>query len=211
MNGIKTIIWDWNGTLLDDAEICRSIINELLAARDLDELSLKKYKEIFTFPVKDYYQKAGFDFTKEAFEIPADEFMVSYHERIKIANLHQNAIEILAYAKNKYQQVIVSAMEHQSLNALIKKHNIHNYFHAISGINNHYAHSKTANAKQLISANGLTASEACLIGDTIHDYEVAESIGCECILIAKGHQSYERLASTGKIVLNSLIELKSYL
>ncbi len=211
MTGIKTIIWDWNGTLLDDTEICRSIINELLIKRNIPSLSIEKYKQIFTFPVKDYYHKAGFDFSKEAFEIPADEFMVLYHERIKTASLHSNANLILTYAKNKYDQFILSAMEHKSLNALIEKHNIHHYFQAISGINNHYAHSKTANAKKLITDHGLKTSEACFIGDTIHDHEVAEEIGCECILISEGHQSKSRLQTTGRIVVNNLLELKSYL
>ena len=88
---------------------------------------------------------------------------------------------------------------------------IQKYFKTISGINNHYAHSKTENAKALIFDHKIKPSSICLIGDTIHDHEVAESIGCECILISEGHQSKTKLKSTGRLVLNSLIELKSHL
>ena len=211
MVGIRSIIWDWNGTLLNDTELCRSIINELLTKRKLATLSLEKYKEIFAFPVKEYYEKAGFDFAKEAFEIPADEFILSYNERVKGASLHQDAIKILAFAKDNYTQFIVSAMEHHSLNNLVKAHHIHHYFKSISGIDNHYAHSKTANAKRIISNHGLKPSEVCIIGDTIHDHEVSEAIGCDCILISNGHQSKKRLLSTGRSVFNSLTEFKSFL
>ncbi|MCK4288095.1 MAG: HAD hydrolase-like protein, partial [Bacteroidales bacterium] len=62
---IKTIIWDWNGTLLNDIDICINSINILLEHRNIENLTKEIYKEIFTFPVKDYYSKAGFDFTKE--------------------------------------------------------------------------------------------------------------------------------------------------
>ncbi len=211
MEGIKTIIWDWNGTLLDDAEICRNIINKLLTNRNIPSLSIEKYKQIFTFPVKDYYRKAGFDFSKEAFEIPADEFMFSYHKIIKTASLHKGTNIILNFAKKKYKQFIVSAMEQDSLVNLVQKHNIHHYFKDISGINNHYANGKTSIAKILISEYKLNPEEICIIGDTIHDHEVAEEIGCKCILIADGHQSMSRLAKTGRNVLNNLTELKSHL
>ena len=59
---IAGIIWDWNGTLLNDMELCVHTINEMLQKRNLHELSVDEYKEVFSFPVKDYYQKIGFDY-----------------------------------------------------------------------------------------------------------------------------------------------------
>ena len=209
MDGIKTIIWDWNGTLLDDTLICKSIINKLLEQRSLPVLSLQKYKEIFTFPVKDYYQKAGFDFTQEEFKIPADDFIVRYTEKVKLAKLHHEATEVLEYLKSSnVQQFILSAMEQNSLKKSIEQFGINHYFNAIYGISDHYAHSKTANAIRLISDYHLNPSEVCFIGDTVHDHEVAETIGCNCILIADGHQTKKRLIATGRIVYDSLNQLK---
>ncbi len=46
-----------------------------------------------------------------------------------------------------------------------------------------------------------------LIGDTIHDHEVSVEIGCECILVADGHQSIERLSVSGRRVAKNLLEL----
>lgn len=209
MDGINTIIWDWNGTLLNDIFICNSIINNLLEQRNLPCLSLQKYKEIFTFPVRDYYVKAGFDFTQEEFEIPADEFIARYTDQVKLAKLHDEVTNILEYLKiRNVNQYILSAMEQNSLKKSIERYGIHHYFQAIYGINDHYAHSKSANAIRLIDDYNLNPSEVCLIGDTIHDHEVAKSIGCNCILIADGHQTKERLIATGRIVYDSLDELQ---
>ena len=64
-----TILWDWNGTLLNDTDFCISIVNGLLRARDKEALTKARYLEIFNFPVKDYYKKAGFDFSKEELDL----------------------------------------------------------------------------------------------------------------------------------------------
>ena len=64
---IETIIWDWNGTLLNDLRLCVKTINSLLEKRSLPVLTTSSYKEVFSFPVKDYYEKVGFDFSKEDF------------------------------------------------------------------------------------------------------------------------------------------------
>ena len=69
MNNYKHIIWDWNGTLLNDVDYSKNIINNILSDNDLPKLSLQKYREIFTFPVQDYYVAAGLDFSKTSFEI----------------------------------------------------------------------------------------------------------------------------------------------
>jgi phosphoglycolate phosphatase len=48
-----------------------------------------------------------------------------------------------------------------------------------------------------------------MIGDTLHDAEVAAKLNCKCILVAAGHQSYERLMATGLTVIKSLNEIQN--
>ena len=54
---IETIIWDWNGTLLDDLEICIRSMNRMLRERKMPPIDKQLYKNIFTFPVREYYEK----------------------------------------------------------------------------------------------------------------------------------------------------------
>jgi len=207
---IKTIIWDWNGTLLDDIDLCISAINRLLAKRNLALLNTVKYREVFSFPVKNYYEEVGFDFAREPFEIPAQEFIDIYNREVFSCGLHQGAKKILEhFHQSGKQQIVLSAMEQTALETTLHHHQIDEYFDEISGLNNHYAASKLENGKALIKRWKLNPDGICLIGDTVHDFEVAQSLGCQCILIADGHQSEERLLATGSIVLKQLRDLVS--
>ena len=48
------IIWDWNGTLMDDSAASLRAMNKVLEKYGLERLSNKRYMDIFTFPVVDY-------------------------------------------------------------------------------------------------------------------------------------------------------------
>lgn len=204
----KAIIWDWNGTLIDDTDICVTCMNHVLGKRGIELLNKKRYREIFTFPVKDYYLKAGIDFKKEAFEIPAMEFINLYYENLHAADLFPCVEEVLIDFKQRgYFQAVLSAMEHESLETSIKDKGIFSYFDAITGINDHYAHSKLEIGKELIGSLHFNKNELLLIGDSLHDLEVANELGIECVLVANGHQSYERLLEKTPRVYRQLIDV----
>ena len=61
----KHIIWDWNGTLIDDRRFCIDIMNEVLKKRQMETMTEEWFLDNFCFPVKDYYLKLGFNFEKE--------------------------------------------------------------------------------------------------------------------------------------------------
>lgn len=69
MTKYKCLIWDWNGTLLNDLQLCVTVMSDMLKGRDLPLLTAERYREVFGFPVKDYYVKLGFNFGIESFEI----------------------------------------------------------------------------------------------------------------------------------------------
>jgi phosphoglycolate phosphatase len=212
MHNIKTIIWDWNGTLLDDVDICIEAINLLLKSRNHPALSKTSYREIFTFPVRDYYVKAGFDFSVESFDEIAIEFMDLYFKKLPHVSVFREAIMVLeTFSRHNFYQVLISAMEHQSLVMSVKEKGIYNFFDSISGISDHFAAGKTENAKKLIGSLNPELSTTLLIGDTIHDYEVAKELGVQCLLVANGHQSANRLKKLGCIVVNNLAEIPNLL
>ena len=57
MRGFDHVIWDWNGTLLDDAWLCVDVMNGMLCRRALPVLTPAKYEESFDFPVLDFYRR----------------------------------------------------------------------------------------------------------------------------------------------------------
>lgn len=209
---LKGIIWDWNGTLLNDTKLAVETMNGMLGKRNLPTLSVDWYREVFTFPVKDYYERIGFDFETEPFEIPAIEFIESYNKQVSDCTLHDDAIPVLKYLQNQQiRQYVVSAMQQETLDRCMEHYDISKYFEYVSGLDNHYAASKVENAMRMIANLQLNPQELILIGDTVHDYEVASELGCKCILVANGHQSKSVLQSTGTMIIDELIQLKDYL
>jgi phosphoglycolate phosphatase len=207
---IQTIIWDWNGTLLNDLSICIDSMNPLLTNRGLPLLTKEQYRQVFTFPVKNYYQTLGFDFSKEPFEVPALQFMNNYHKLLPKAELFEPVKNTLAYFKKKgFRQFILSAMEQQDLEKSIKALGILPYFEALFGIENHFAAGKVHRGIELMKTWKLTRHKTLLIGDTLHDQEVAKQLACHCVLVAKGHQTPERLQVNENVVLKNLSDLLS--
>ena len=204
-NHESTIIWDWNGTLLNDVDICIDTMNEILNKRGLGLLTREKYKDIFQFPVIEYYKKLGFDFNKESFEGLSVEFVKGYSRALKNAELFEHAKDILKKFKERnYTQIIISAMEKGALLKSLREKGIVNYFDHIIGIDDHYATGKLESAVSFIRKNNIYPEKAILIGDTTHDFEVAEAIGCKCLLVSNGHQSQERLYATSVPVREDL-------
>lgn len=209
---IKSLVWDWNGTLLDDVHTCIDAINQMLRQRQLQELNYASYRSVFGFPVKDYYEKAGFDFSKEPFDVMAIEFIDLYRERLPMSPLFDEVVPTLqAIRQRTYRQYILSAMEQEMLETSLQAKGIFEFFDLIAGTSDHFANGKDMVAKNLSSKIGLSANQILLIGDTVHDHEVAEMLGWQCVLISNGHQNEERLKMTGRLVLNTLSRIPEIL
>ena len=202
------IIWDWNGTLKDDLQLCVDIISEILQKRQKAPLSVARYREIFGFPVRDYYAKAGLDFSVEPYENLATAFIVEYNARSEKCPLQPHATEIIQKcAALGYKQSVLSAREQEPLDEILRFYNLRQYFEHVVGLSDHYANGKVENGKKLVKELNAPAEKIVLIGDTIYDYEVAQAIGVDCILYTGGHQSKVRLQACGVPVIDDLNDL----
>lgn len=206
----RHIIWDWNGTLLDDKWLCIESISTLLLARNLPSIDEEKYARIFRFPVKEYYREAGFDFIHEPFEVPAMEFINIYDSRKKECSLHKGAITILElFAKRGCTQYLLSASETVMLKEMTHHFGITRYFEKIQGLDNHYAHGKGDLGLELLLTINAPLDSIIMIGDTCHDKEVADLLGIDSILCTNGHFPEDRLVNCGTHLISNLDELAS--
>ncbi len=201
----KHVIWDWNGTIINDLDLCVELINGLLIERRLKTLTAESYREVFTIPVKNYYAKLGFDFSKESFEIVGKQWMTEYERRKFECGLYDGVKNVLQKINQLgIGQSILSAYSQHTLDEMVEYHGLTNYFTHIVGLDNIYAASKLHLGKDLMKRLGNGKGETLLIGDTEHDYEVACEIGADCVLIANGHQSKKKLEKLGAIVFPTL-------
>ena len=204
-------IWDFNGTIFDDVGASISAVNTLLAERGLKTLDSKdKYQEVFDFPIIDYYRRIGFDFDKEPYEVIAPLWVDLYLENSKKSGLFGDVISSLDFFEARgIKQSVLSASEKNMLTGQLRELGIYDRFEEIMGIDNIYAESKIALAKDWKHRH--EGERALFIGDTTHDYETAEVLGADCYLISAGHQPEYKLRAAGENVkifpnLSTLVE-----
>lgn len=203
MNSVKCIVWDWNGTLLDDVHVNIRTINTLLTARGLASIpSLEVYRDGFGFPIIDYYRTLGFDTERERFSDIAEEYVQVYNVLRPEATVSEETKRTLRAVRDLgIRQVIVSAAETLRLRDEVKSYGIAEYFTDMLGTANNLGSSKREVARTFVAESGFSPDEVVFIGDIEHDAEVAEAAGCRCILVSSGHQSAERLRKTGCTVI----------
>ena len=206
----KYIIWDWNGTILDDLQINFEVENTLLQRRgrklirDIDE-----YQEKFQFPIIKFYESLDFDLENEKFEDIAREYVLEFDERFYELETFPDAESVIRDFKFKgIEQIVLSQTEQRWLEKQVTFHEMDYLFTELLGAKDIYVKGKVGIALQWITKNDIDTAQVLMVGDTLHDYEVAETLGCDCILIARGHQSKEKLLTTGAVVLDSIEELK---
>lgn len=201
-------LWDFNGTVLDDVEAGILSVNVLLKKRNLPIIGSKEqYREIFGFPIRSYYERLGFDFSKESYEdTVAPEWVMLYLEHVRSSSVYCDVPCALSlFGKHGLSQILLSATERSMLEAQVSSLNLTGAFDEIFGLDHIHAYSKVELAKRWRSEH--VDARVFVIGDTEHDQEVADAIGADCYLIARGHQSKHRLEATGASVLDSLDEL----
>lgn len=206
----KYIIWDWNGTILDDLQINFEVENALLSRRGRTLIKdLEEYQEKFQFPIIKFYESLDFDLENERFEDIAREYVLEFDERFYELEIFPDAESVIREFKYKgIEQIILSQTEQRWLEKQVRVHDIDYLFTELLGAKDIYVKGKVAIALEWITRNDIDPAQVLMVGDTLHDFEVAENIGCDCILIARGHQSKERLLETGVPVLDSIEELR---
>lgn len=189
-----TLLWDWNGTLLDDTQAAVGALGAILRRRGLAPVSMEEYRETFSFPSRNYYERVGLDLASEDWNALAEEYHAEYLALPR--RLADDAAAALDLAQaNGCAQYIVSAMRQDLLESEVARFGLSGRFAAVCGTDNLDGGSKIAAARRL--ARMLPPSEAAVIGDALHDKEAADAMGARCVFYTGGSHSARRLAAAG--------------
>lgn len=206
------IIYDWNGTLIDDVDISHGILCSLLDEYGLKRVSVSEYRNAFTFPVVKYYENVGFDFTKYSFDEVASKYVPMYDENYVKCKIFDGAIDLIRELKNLgVKQYLLSATQKDALNDQLKFFGMKNLFDCVVGTDNFHGKSKIEEGKDLIARENLVGKKYLLVGDTEYDYEVGKMLGAEVVLCDFGHRPRKSLEKVCDKVISSYDELKKYL
>lgn len=197
------VIWDFNGTILDDVDTGIESADELLSRHGLPQMRTReKYLSLFGFPIIDYYRRLGFDFEKIPFSVLANEWVEIYLEKVKNAPVREGIRDVIsAFRSAGLKQTVLSMTESSMLDYQLGLLGVKELFDEVYGLDDIYAKSKLSLAVKWKEEH----SEECavFVGDTTHDAESADIIGAECILLSGGHEVREKLCGTGAFVADS--------
>ena len=198
-----TLVWDWNGTLLEDVDAAVFALNRMLRVRGIGAITREHYRARFRFPSRDFYLELGVDLPNEDW----GKICTDFHEGFESAgtqHLREGTMEALeAAAKAGCRQILLSAHREDLLRRDAESVGIAGYFESIIGTDNLDGASKLERARAHFAACP-PSQPFVFIGDTLHDAEVASDLGAECILFTGGHQEASRLAVTGCPLVDSL-------
>ncbi len=206
------LIWDFNGTVLDDVQHGINCVNPMLAARGLATIpDADTYRTLFGFPIEDYYRRLGFDFEREPYEtVLAPEWFERYRRGEATCPLNPGVAEtIRAVASRGIPQLMLSASESDQLHRQLARLGLSNAFEEVLALDNIHARSKAFLAVAWKERH--PDARPLFIGDTEHDAAVAATIGADCVLFTGGHQSKARLAACEKPLIDRIEDVIHFL
>lgn len=206
----RFVFWDWNGTLHDDVLAAVAGTNAILRDQGKPEITPERYRETFSFPARGCYEALGIDVDDTNWKSLCGRFFRVFASHPS-ARLFPGAAEALRrLADAGAVQAVVSSSERKALEEALVRHGIRGRFAEVVGQEDAAAGSKTAAAKALAAKLGADPAETWTIGDTGHDKEVADALGCRCLLVASGYESEERLARRGAPVVRSVADVPAF-
>jgi len=198
------ILWDWNGTLLDDTQAALDTLNIMLARRGAKSISMDFYRDHFAFPVKPFYESIGMVLANEDWDALAQEYHDLYAEQPKRLNVETVAALERVKAAG-VRQSIISALRQDLLDEATAAYGVAPYMECIYGVDNLDGASKLDRALELLTK--IDATDPVVIGDALHDKEVADALGVRCVLCGQGSHAAWRLrevAPTGETLLEAV-------
>ena len=212
-SGVKYVLWDWNGTLLDDTQAAVDTLNLMLGRRGLKPIDIGFYRDRFAFPVRPFYAAIGVRLECEDWDALAREYHATYAAQPK--GLNPEALAALEAVKAAgVGQSIISALRQDLLKRATADLGVSPFMDFIYGTDNLDGASKLDRARELldrvfstVASGGRSPSDVVLIGDALHDKEVADRLGIRCVLCGQGSHAARRLAEvapTGETLMDAV-------
>ncbi len=200
---IKLIIWDFNGTVINDVDTSVAAVNDMLKVRNLPPTDKKHYIENLIMPLDKYYSTIGIhNIDISVLSVEFRKYCLKNENLSEIFYDFPKAIE--TSKKMGINNILMSSLYEQYLFQETKKYDLDKYFDTIIGMKDTGVGSKTENAKSYILKNGYKPSEVLFIGDLLSDADMAKQLGAKCVLVPRGHMSQKRCMAAKVPIFNDL-------
>lgn len=205
----RHVVWDWNGTLFDDAHLVVDGLNAVLDHAGVARVDLATYQRLYTRPVRRFYERV--------FERPIGDdewaeldavFHAGYRDALHRADLAADAHEALELARQeRASQSLLSMWRHDELVPLVTRLGIHDRFVHVQGMVGPGGGRKAPHlAVHLTDVADVAGdpAEVVVIGDALDDAAAAHAVGARCVLYDGGSHPRAQLEAVGVPVVDTL-------
>lgn len=209
---MKHIIWDFNGTLLNDTQLSLDVDNNVFEKLGIPAITIDDYRNNMTMPVRDFYSAVGVDYSVHSYETIARLWLDEFNQKAVGVGLVSGALDAIRFFHGQGRsQSVLSASYEPSLRKQCEALGLTPYMTDISGLEDESASKKTEIGRRQLRELGLEGRDVVLIGDMLTDAHLAEDLGADCILVSWGHNDLKRLLSSGLPVARDFGELEEIL
>ncbi|MFG2037616.1 HAD family hydrolase [Dactylosporangium sp. NPDC048998] len=203
---MKHLVWDWNGTLLDDLKLVVDATNVCLATVGGPLITAEEHRRDFRRPILDYYAHVLERPVDQAeFQLLDDAFHDAYRRGMADVQLAPDALE--AMGKWSGTQSLLSMFFHDELLVEVDRHALGARLVRVDGLPGTVGgHRKAEYLERHLKTLALDPDEVVLIGDSVDDGDAARSVGASAVLYAGGFTDTALLRATGLPVAYSLVE-----
>ncbi len=210
MRRFDCVLWDWNGTLINDASVACACVNDILCDLGRPKIEMRQYYHFMRDGMDKYYDYLFYP-DKAPFEKLVFMFSKYYDIRVKNASLHDGAKEVLgALKKIGVTQAIVSSSHKDKVRRDAAFFGVDGYFDEMLGADDLLIGSKTERARRYIESKGIEPCRTLFVGDMTHDRDTAEGIGADYLVIPNGHQSKKLLQDKGVKLVSDIKDIIDY-
>lgn len=209
---MKHVIWDWNGTLLDDIDIVVDSVNATVGPLGVSTQALEDYQRLYTRPVPLYYERMlGRAISDTEWRQLDDTFHAEYASRLRLARLSAGAEDIMSrLSSDGTSQSLLSMAPHDHLVEAIAAHQIDRYFVRVDGLRDGSGALKAASLDAHLRALLAHPSapdeptDYLVIGDSTDDATAARANGVPAVMFDSGSHRLADLEATGYPVAATL-------
>lgn len=212
MSEIRHLVWDWNGTLLDDQLLVVEALNAVMADRGLPPTDLATYQRLYTRPVKVFYERL-FErpIPDEEWDLLDDVYHRGYKDALERARLAVDAeVALERVAGLGRSQSLLSMYRHHELLPLVQRLGIEGRFVRIDGLQGPGGGPKAphleAHLEHVMPLTGSAPEQVLVVGDAIDDAIAAAHVGARCVLYDGGSHPREELEAVGVPVVDTLTD-----
>jgi len=203
------IVWDWNGTLLDDLSQVVDAVNVTLDMIGEAPITAREYGAHYQRPVRLFYESLlGRAVPDDEWRRIDDVFHLAYRELLPQIRLAPDAGEALqSVAEAGHTQSLLSMLWHDDLVPMVERFGIKPFLSRIEGLRGERGARKETFLDRHLQALGETLPERVLmIGDALDDVEAAAAVGTRCVLYDRGTFPRERIEAMGVATASTLIQ-----